>query len=205
MTETDSTTSSKAPTSHGPSIWRRLRFLPLALLFAAVAITTLLRVQNRPATSVHFIHSIKITKPSSMTIDPSSIIMSDNEQDFYVIITLKNGKTVRLATQENMLIGNGLTWNLTAPLPLENITELSLWDDDPISDDHLDRVSMDGESLSAQGQHYHFDLIEDQTGVPDPPDPRIIWSIISGSGVLALLAAVFFVRDQALNEVPHDG
>ncbi len=204
MMETKPTTSSSVRTGHGPTIWRRLRFLPLALIFAAVAITTLLRAQNHPTTTAHFINSIKVTKPSSMTIDPSSILMSDNEQDFYVIITLKNDKTVRLATHENTLIGNGLTWNLTTSLPLENIAEISLWDDDPISDDHLDRVSMDGESFSAQGQHYHFDLIEDQAGVPDPPDPRIMWSIISGSGVLALLAAVFFVRDQALNEVSVD-
>lgn len=63
---------------------------------------------------------------------------------------------------------------------------------------------MDGNSLSADGQHYRFELIEDDANLPKPGDPRVIWSIISGSGIIALLAAVFFVRDQALNEVPVD-
>jgi len=186
------------------TVWHRLRFLPVTIIFAALAIGTFVRSENRPADAPRFINAIKITKVQSLTIDPSAIINSDRDQDYYIIITLKNGKTIQLPTRDNALIGNGLVWGLQPSHPLDQITELSLWDEDPLRDDHLDRVSMDGKSLSADGQRYHFELIEDGANLPNAGDPRIIWSIISASGILALLAAVFFVRDQSLDEVPVD-
>jgi len=203
MTKENHTTSPSANPNR-ISLWHRLRFLPVAIIFAALAITTFIRAENRPADTPRFIKTVKLTKTQSLTIDPSTIINSDSDQDFYIVITLNNGKTVQLPTKDNALIGNGLSWNLQPTLPLKQITELSAWDEDPLSDDHLDRVSMDGNSLSADGQHYRFELIEDDANLPKPGDPRVIWSIISGSGIIALLAAVFFVRDQALNEVPVD-
>lgn len=176
---------------------RRLRFLPIALIFASVSVYVWLHSEAQPQDMPVFIKAVHLTRPPALTIDASTIVGGGSEKDFYILIKTLSGEDVRLPTFANTLIGNGLTWDIKPPLPLSTITEIDLYDDDMLKDDFLDRVSVNNELVTA-GQKYQFEVVVENP-VKETTNPRIIWSIISGCGVLALVTGVFFIRDQAVN------
>ncbi len=192
------TPASPPDTSSAPSTrsWlRRLRFLPLTIIFAAVAIFVWLDLEATPTNVVQFIHEIEVTRPASLSIDAGSLIGSSGEKDFYVVIKTQGGNETELPTFANTLIGNGLTWQLTPAMTLSSIAEIELRDNDLGSDDKLDRVTVNN-NLITTGQKYQFELKEQNPTEP-PPDLPVVWSIISGCGVLAVVTALLFIRDQA--------
>ncbi len=192
---TESTTTPAPKPAPARALLKRLRFLPLAIIFATIAILVWLDLESKPTNVVQFINEIAVTRPASLSIDAGSLIGSNGEQDFYVVIKTNGGNETELPTIPNTLIGNGLTWQLPTPLALTTIAEIELRDDDLGADDKLDRVTVNNQLINT-GQKYQFELIEQNPTEP-PPDLRIIWSIISGCGVLALVTALLFIRDQA--------
>jgi len=178
-----------------PSMLRRIRFLPVALACAAAAGWGWLETQ-RPARPVRFIEAVRVTKPTGAKIDASTIFGGNDAHDYYVRIELTNDVARELETYDDTLIGNGLIWDLDIPIAFNAINEVSLWDDRLLRDACLDRVAI-GEDLTATGQTYQFELIE-ESPTDGRIDPRILWGVISGAGVLALVTAVLFVRDQAV-------
>ncbi len=203
MTEnTNSNTSNEsssqpsvAPTDR-PSVWKRLRFLPFAILFAAVVVMAAFRLQVDP-NPVRFVNALRVTQPSSFSIDASSLVGGNGEYDFYVVIKTHSETTQQLETYPASLIGNGLHWDIKPVLPLADIKELVLYDEDLLGDDQLDRVTVD-EQFVTTGQKYEFEFIEDNPVEP-AIDARWLWAVISGAGVLAVLTIVAFVRDQAIS------
>jgi len=188
---------SDSATSKRRRILRRLRSLPIALIFAGISGYVWLHSEAQPIDMPIFINAVHVTRPPALTIDASTIVGGGGEKDFYILIKTPSGEDIRLPTFASTLIGNGLTWDLKPTMPLSTITEIDLYDEDTLSDDFLDRVTVNDELVTA-GQKYQFELIVENP-TREPTDPRIIWSIISGCGVLALVTGVFFIRDQAVN------
>lgn len=192
QTEANTATAAKYRT-----LLRRLRFLPLTIILATVAIYVWLEHEATPTGLPKFVNEVEVTRPPSLTIDAGMLIGAGEEQDFYIAIKTRNSLEIKLPPIKNTLIGNGLSWEIEPPMPLNTVAELELRDRDLGSDDKLDRVTVN-DNLLMVGQKYQFELKTENPTTP-PPDLRVIWSIISGCGVLALVTAVFFIRDQAVD------
>jgi hypothetical protein len=71
------------------------------------------------------------------------IISTIDTPDLYLVLVRRDGREIRTATFTNMPVGNGLKWELDAPLPLSAIAEVRVFDAGVVSDDLLDRVLVD--------------------------------------------------------------
>lgn len=121
--------------------------------------------------------------------------------DYYVVVTLRDGSTLTLPTQEDRPLGNGLVWPLSAggaAVAVDAIDELQLWDDNLISDEMLDRVMVRGTPpwsgvWELKGQGYTFEL------AGPPRMGRVGW--LAGAGVAAawgVVCLLLFARWQAV-------
>jgi hypothetical protein len=114
--------------------------------------------------------------------------------DLFLILALRDREPLRLKPFDNTPLGNGLTWPLDAPLQLEDVTRVEVWDHNPIlKDKPLDRIELPGSLWSSEGQTFHVAMI----GTHREP-PRWALPLASVGGVLGAVVLLRFVWDQAL-------
>jgi hypothetical protein len=90
-------------------------------------------------------------------------------------------------------IGNGLTWALLNPRPLQDIERVEVWNKHAITKDHeVDRITMNG-GWGDDGQQYHIEML----GKKNQP-PKWAFPLAIAGGVLSLLVLLRFVWDQVI-------
>lgn len=124
--------------------------LLLAMVIGSIGITLW-----QKATPPEVVSGVMVTRVPGAIV--GNLFSVNDEKDFCVKFLLHNGDTIKLPTRDNTPIGNGLSWALPVPQPLEDLSEITLWDSDVIRDDQLDRVTVAGHT-DLIGQRYRFDL-----------------------------------------------
>jgi paraquat-inducible protein A len=101
--------------------------------------------------------------------------------DLYIELVTPQGN-VRTGTRSNAAIGNGMEWQLEAPLALESISEALVMDEDALRDDQLDRVAV--RERKSVGQTYTIELLGDL------PARARLGRVVAGAGGALLLCAL---------------
>ena len=180
MNENASTTAPTPPPAHH---WRFLPWLLVSILLCACSGTALLLIGTD-----ELIQSITVTKRGGTVIDVGNFL--SDQPDLYLILELDTGP-VELKRFEDSPIGNGLTWTLDPNVRRDLLREVTIWDDDFMRDDCLDRVSPS--EWKVEGQRFVFEF----TRRPSTMRP---W-LIGAAGVCGLMLVItggLFVRDQVL-------
>ncbi len=81
---------------------------------------------------------------------------SDALPDYEIIIILNHGGKVRLGAKPNTSAVNGLTWKLSKPVSLAEISGLRLQDQDKLVSDAITEVQVESESVTSG--NYRFDF-----------------------------------------------
>ncbi len=81
---------------------------------------------------------------------------SDALPDYEIIIILNQGGKVRLGAKPNTSAVNGLTWKLSKPVSLAEISGLRLQDQDKLVSDAITEVQVESESVTSG--NYRFDF-----------------------------------------------
>ncbi|WP_417847214.1 hypothetical protein [Thalassoglobus sp.] len=81
---------------------------------------------------------------------------SDALPDYEIIIILNQGGKVRLGAKPNTSAVNGLTWKLSKPVSLAEISGLQLQDQDKLVSDAITEVQVESESVTSG--NYRFDF-----------------------------------------------
>lgn len=180
VAEIEATRLSRAP--------RMAKGLALLVLFLAGCVAASLGGRMLLAPADLAVDTLELTK--GMEIIPSVGEFFDTP-DYFLRMTLADGSEVDTESFEDKLIGNGIVWNV-ALTPLDQIQEITVMDDnDVVSDDALDRVTVRG--LVNQGQLYTITL----SGPPPESRTGAVWLTAVGGAVALLLMLRFLVR-QAL-------
>ena len=164
-----------------PAVRRRATAILGVLGLAAVAagLVILLRAGEGQ------VELIRVTKHSML---PESLV---GAPDYYVTVGTSDGKSITTKGYDDTPIGNGLDFKLSQPLELARIAHVELMDDDMGGDDMRDRV--DVRERICKGQDYAFELIG-----PASPWKNAGYLALAGGAVLAVLAAILWVRSHAI-------
>ncbi|MFG0328631.1 MAG: hypothetical protein ACF8PN_01925 [Phycisphaerales bacterium] len=134
------------------------------------------------------VDAIRVTRKPNAVIDTSGIL--NDEPDFFVRFVTGAGER-ELQVYEDQPIGNGLEWKLE-PRPWHSeIREVSIWDEDMMRDDQLDRAAVD--AWIVDGQRYRFEFVR----LPSPIRPWVIGGIVF-FGFYSVVAVGLFLRDHAI-------
>lgn len=169
--------------AHNPhSLWW---FFHLVIAIA-IFTTTLFYMWNENDKIEPVIIEITVTKANNAVVNTD--ILSSESKDYYLIVqTTTNTKPLQLHTYNNTPIGNGISWLLPHSYKLSEIKEITIWDEDMLSDDQLDRVTVT--SLVSTGQHYDFILKAEP--VTTDPIPLVI---LGSCGLYFLISLVMCIR-----------
>ena len=137
------------------------------------------------------------TKPGLVGEASQTKAMFDlDTPDLYVRLTLRDGTDLRLPTQDDTPVGSGLYFDLDRPVALADVVEVAVWDDDPISDNVLDRVTPDVDDDSPrviEGGRFRVVL---RGRLAKPPTHALPLLLVGG--VVATLAGAKLVWDQVV-------
>ena len=114
--------------------------------------------------------------------------------DLYVVLVTAAGP-VRLPPFADTPVGSGLLYELPRPVDLADLREIEVWDDDPVSDDLLDRVRRDveGDPRVIEGGKFRV-VLRGRVAKP------AVWALpaLVVAGVVGALALGKLIWDQVI-------
>jgi hypothetical protein len=140
--------------------------------------------------------SIRLTSKADLSgqVRDAYAGVSPTTADFYLKLFLPDGSELKLQPFDDTPLGNGLTWTLDKPIPLDQIARVEVWDDNSmLPDKQLDRIEIPMSAWEIDGQTFHLRMNGSKLEPPRWATPLI--------GVGAMLFAVVllrFVWDQAI-------
>jgi hypothetical protein len=175
------------PVKRSRGYWRLLLLVPGAFLLAF----GLFNFYNFPEGGT--IESIKLTTKPGLVGQASEAVklIDPRNPDLYlkVFTTTSDFKT---KPYDDTPVGNGLVWSLRKPIALGDFKKIEVWDSNSIvKDREEDNITMG--DWSAEGQHYHIDLL----GKRNQPPPWALPLAVIG-GAICGFVVLRFVWDQVI-------
>ena len=171
-------------------VWRLLALIPAAVMLAIGGWA----YTHPPAGGQ--VQSIRLATKSSLSGQARDAYDSVDPRtpDLYLKVSRTNSEAeIQLPPFNDTPVGNGLTFTLSRPTDLLSIGQISVWDENVLSDKQLDRIELSSGAWFGEGQTFRVDLY----GIhPTPPDWALPLAAVGGT--LALVVLLRFVWDQAL-------
>lgn len=144
--------------------------------------------------------SIRLTSKTDLSgqVRDAYAGVSPTTADFYLKLFAPDGGELKLPPFDDTPLGNGLTWPLEKPIPLDDLARVEVWDDNSmLPDKQLDRIEIPTNDLANEweidGQTFHVRM----NGSKLEP-PRWATPLMGVGAVLFAVVLLRFVWDQAI-------
>ena len=175
-------------------------FWRLLLLIPAVAMLAYGAYRHYNVAPGGTINALKLRTKDGLVGQASEAVSNVNPSnpDLYLRLYGPDGKKelwpekMQELVKKDTPVGNGLTWDLPATMPMEDLGRVDIWDHHAITKDkQLDRVTIAG--WDTEGQRYRVELIGEKNKAPEWALP-----LAAAGGALTLGVLGKFVWDQVV-------
>lgn len=190
-----------------PPTAKRFRVLPWWALVLAVALGApggYLLYTSQPdslavtVTRVRIANSVTLANPSATAQEFVEKLktLGSNPSLYLEIVVDGADEPIKTAVRTDTPIGNGLTFDLPAPMPLRQLREVQVRDEGWFSNKMIDRVDVD--APAEQGQIFSFTMLSPDVDQPMPPQRLWGWVLVIAAAAVGLVAVVRLVALQVV-------
>ncbi|WP_339910684.1 hypothetical protein [Symmachiella dynata] len=155
MTATQAEPNSDAAIPSNPSPWRIAGWGAVGVIVISVSLCVILAaIRSTGLTSI----TVTALDPAAEPRDHELPFFKQKEAlpDYRLILLLNRGDQVRLGSKPDTSAADGLTWQLSDPVSLADITTVRLEDQDKLLSDTLAEVEVLDDVVVEQGYRFEF-------------------------------------------------